>query len=213
MEVKGVIFDCDGVIVDSELIFTQSVVNYLKDKGIEKTIEEVTFLVGQNTDKITSDVIKTFGISDDYDVVKADLSRYFKDIFKFENMKPMDGLVDFLNTLDERGIKKMIASSSGKDYLNEMITSFNFEGRFTYVLSGEDFKRGKPEPDIYIKAIEMMGLDKNNLAVIEDSVNGIKAAKAAGLYTIGYKGSRVKQDTSLADEEVNKFTEISFMKG
>ena len=114
MEVKGVIFDCDGVIVDSELIFTQSVVNYLKDKGIEKTVEEVTFLVGQNMDKITSDVIKTFGISDDYDVVKADLSRYFKDIFKFENMKPMDGLVDFLNTLDERGIKKMIASSSGK---------------------------------------------------------------------------------------------------
>lgn len=213
MEVKGVIFDCDGVIVDSELIFTQSVVNYLKDKGIEKTIEEVTFLVGQNMNKITSDVIKIFGISDDYDVVKADLSRYFKDIFKFENMKPMDGLVDFLNTLDERGIKKMIASSSGKDYLNEMITSFNFEGRFTYVLSGEDFKHGKPEPDIYIKAIEMMGLDKNNLAVIEDSVNGIKAAKAAGLYTIGYKGSRVKQDTSLADEEVNKFTEISFMKG
>ena len=128
--VKGVIFDCDGVIFDSELVFTQSVVNYLKDKGISSAIDDVTFLVGQNMDKITSDVISHFKIEDDREIVRSELNKYFKEIFKFEDMKPMNGLVDFLDKLDERGIKKMIASSSSRNYLNEMITCFNFENRF-----------------------------------------------------------------------------------
>ena len=207
--VKGVIFDCDGVIFDSELVFTQSVVNYLKDKGISSTIDDVTFLVGQNMDKITSDVISHFKIEDDREIVRSDLNKYFKEIFKFEDMKPMKGLVDFLDKLDERGIKKMIASSSSRNYLNEMITCFNLEDRFSYILSGDDFVRGKPEPDIYFAAIEMMGLNKEELIVIEDSVNGIKASKAAGLYTIGFKGSKIWQDTSMADIEVYNFSDIN----
>ena len=71
--IKGVIFDCDGVILDSEVIFCNSVIKYLNDLGITASLEGVSFLVGQNMDKITDDVIKIFKINDDHDTVKRNL--------------------------------------------------------------------------------------------------------------------------------------------
>ena len=170
--IKGVIFDCDGVILDSEIIFCNSVIKYLNDLGINVSLEEVSFLVGQNMDKITDDVIKIFKINNDHGTVKRNL----------------------------------------RDYLESVIKNLKLDKRFSYILSGDDFKCGKPSPDIYLEAIYKMGIDKDELVVIEDSINGIKASKSAGLYTIGFKGSVINQDTSLADCEVNDFSEIELIR-
>ena len=210
--IKGVIFDCDGVILDSEIIFCNSVIKYLNDLGINVSLEEVSFLVGQNMDKITDDVIKIFKINNDHGTVKRNLRDYFNKDFNLNGIKPMNGLVEFLDKLEKMGIKKMVDSSSSRDYLESVIKNLKLDKRFSYILSGDDFKCGKPSPDIYLEAIYKMGIDKDELVVIEDSINGIKASKSAGLYTIGFKGSVINQDTSLADCEVNDFSEIELIR-
>ena len=102
-----------------------------------------------------------------------------------------------------------VASSSSNEYLKNVLSRFGIYDDFAFVLSGNAFEHSKPDPEIYNIAAEKMGIAKAELLVIEDSVNGIKAAKAAGIYTIGLKKSIVKQDTSEADCEVFSFDEIN----
>ena len=211
-KVKGVIFDFDGVIVDSELLFTQSMVNYLGDKGIKTDIDDVTFLVGKNERRIALDVIEKYGISDSYEKVREDIETYYEKFFNIKELQPFDGLIEFLNNLEARGIKKVIASSSNRDYLNNLLEALKIGDQFECVLSGQDFENGKPAPDIYLAAIKEINLPKENIVVIEDSLNGIKAAKAADLYTIGFKASKIIQDTSLADVEVSSYAEMELLE-
>ena len=76
------------------------------------------------------------------------------------------------------------------------------------MISGDLLKHSKPDPEIYNLVTKKMGLDKKELMIIEDSVNGIRAGKASGIFTVGFKGSRIIQDTSMADREVYSFREI-----
>lgn len=105
-----------------------------------------------------------------------------------------------------------IVSSSTQSYLRHILELFEIQDYFDFVLSGDMAERSKPFPDIYLKAAEKTGLLKNELFVIEDSTAGIAAAKAAGIYVVGYKGSKIIQDTSQADEEVFSFKEIDLIR-
>ncbi len=91
-----------------------------------------------------------------------------------------------------------------------MLERLGISEYFDEIVSGEMVEHSKPAPDIYLKAAECVGLPTDSLIVIEDSVNGIRAGKNARIYTVGYKGSVVEQDTHEADVEVRDFMEITF---
>ena len=80
---------------------------------------------------------------------------------------------------------------------------------FRFILSGEDFVHSKPDPEIYNKAAELLGLEKEGLMIIEDSLHGVMAGKASGIFTVAYKGAKFKQDTPLADLEICDFKELN----
>lgn len=208
---KGIIFDFDGVILDSEAIYLKSVCNYLLNEyGINTSIDEVKYIVGQSMNDIATCLKNKFAINETNESIIKKSLKYYDHLFIIDNLKPMFGVVEFIENCYKKGIIMSIASSSDYDYLFNIINHFKLNDYFKFILSGEDFIHSKPDPEIYNVAAKKMNLNKDELVIIEDSVSGIKAGKASGIYTIGFKGSIIEQDTSFADEEVYAFSEIKF---
>ena len=106
-----------------------------------------------------------------------------------------------------------MASSSSKVTIEKIFNRFKLHPYFTHIVSGEDFPKSKPHPAIFEYAAKVSGTSLDRCVVIEDSTNGIKAAKAAGIYCIGYDSVHSKlQDYSLADTIISDFNELSYNK-
>lgn len=206
--VRGIIFDFDGVIVDSEVFYLQSLVAYLKTMDIEASVEDVKHVLGQNMNDIADCIITQYGLKIGPEKMIKDSTAVFNDMLKEHVFEPMKGLIPFLERCRDKDVKMAIASSSDYAYLYKIMDQTDIRDFFSLVLSGEDFVHSKPDPEIYNVAQSRLGIAKDELLIIEDSVNGIRAGKASGIRTIGFKGSVVEQDTSQADEEVNDFSEI-----
>lgn len=206
--IKGIIFDFDGVVTDSEPPYIEALVSFIQSLGINVTFEELQHVVGQNILAIGTELVDTYHL----DISPEEFNRRSMSIYAentdIRDFKPMEGLYDFLDRCKEKGIRMCVASSSDYDYLYTIMDSLRIRGYFEWVLSGHGLSKGKPDPLIYNMAAEKMGIDKKDLMIIEDSPNGIRAGIASGIYTVGFKGSRVIQDTSTADREVFSFNEI-----
>ena len=100
----------------------------------------------------------------------------------------MPGLLELLAALEKAEIPKAIATSSGRDLLDEVFGRFDLRCRFQFILTAEDITRGKPHPEIYLAAAERFGRDPQHTLVLEDSQNGCRAAAAAGALTVAVPG-------------------------
>ena len=207
-KVKGIIFDFDGVITDSEPFYLESVKTYLKGKGVESKINDLAFLLGQTIEDIACLLKSNYDLYDDVKTIMQESTKVYDETVKYDNYTPMVGLIDFLKKVKTKNIRMAIASSSGMDYLVTLCNQFEIKDYFDFIITGEDFERSKPDPEIYNVAAKKLGIDKKGLIIIEDSVAGITAGNAAGIYTIGLKSSKIVQDTSLAKKEVYSFDEI-----
>lgn len=207
--IKGLIFDCDGVLSDTEPKFEQGMLDHLHALGIQAEPEDLDGFNGMTLQRSCEEVIKRFAIQgmsvEQYlQEERACYDRYFQDEF----MQPMPGLIEFLDYLAQRGVRLGVATSSDTAYIQRLLKLFGIEDRFYAVVAGDQVKCGKPDPDIYLKAAALMEMPVEELAAIEDSFNGITAAKKAGLWTIGFKASAIIQNTSEADLEVSSFQEL-----
>jgi len=107
----------------------------------------------------------------------------------------------------------LLASSASNRKIEKVFTRFELHHYFDHKISGEDFEESKPNPAIFLEAVNRSGFSKDECIVIEDSTNGIKAAKAAGIYCIGYNsGQTMGQDTSLADMVITDFSQLNYDK-
>ena len=125
----------------------------------------------------------------------------------------LDGVEDLIKDLHANGIQLVLGSSSAKVTINRIFNRFNLHQYFAHIVSGEDFPKSKPHPAIFQHAAHLAQTPVENCVVIEDSTNGILAAKAAGIYCIGYDSFHSKvQDYSMADQVIRHFNELSFEK-
>jgi HAD superfamily hydrolase (TIGR01509 family) len=107
----------------------------------------------------------------------------------------------------------ILASSSARVTIERIFKRFGLHRYFSHIVSGEDFPKSKPDPAIFNEAVRLSGQAKENCIVIEDSTNGVKAAKAAGIFTVGYVSANSKlQDLSQADLVIRHFSELDFQK-
>lgn len=206
---RAVLFDMDGVIVDSEVIYHRSLEAYLQQLGIRISKEEMTQFAGMTIQKITDCLISRFCL----DLSKEELMEGQKKVYIefFENEKKlevMDGLYDFLKELRMDGFLTGLASSSSPEAVKMVIERFGLYDYFNEIVSGEMVAASKPEPDIFLYTAEKIGVPAENCIVIEDSVNGIQAGKAAGMIVVGYKGSSLEQDTTSADYQLKSYRDI-----
>lgn len=205
---KGVIFDCDGVLVDTEGLFSSASNDHLKDLGIEQTEIEQSFS-GVRLYEYSEYIVKKYFLNMSVEKFMLDEQQYYKNYFTDSALIPMPGLINFIIGLKKAGMKLAIASSSSKAYVEHMIKLFNIERYFDVVVCGDEVLKSKPDPDIYLKTIAKMGMSNSELIAIEDSKAGITSAKTAGLYVIAYKGSKIIQDTRLADFEINDYSAVN----
>jgi len=211
--IKGIIFDCDGVLLDSEPLFTKAMDIMVEAYGLDLDLSLLPDANGTTVEYFCRIVLDLFP---QIDVPLEKLVRdyyYYSDLLLMsDDLKPMEGIRDFCKYQYEMGMQLSIASSSPAYYVRHKLKLFQIDRYFDHIVTADDITHSKPHPEIYQKAIERSGLSKNQLIVIEDAPNGIASAKAAGLYVVGFKGAKILQDTSQEDEEVYRFTDIQILK-
>jgi len=207
---KALIFDMDGVLIDSEPLHKQIEQDILIELGIHVSLEE-HFKFASMGKEMWNFMEKRYGFNrkttaDELHKEKA--KRYLKALTS-KPILPIDGLKELAQHATSRGLKLAVASSSSIKNITLVLDAIGLTSYFTLIVSGEQVPRNKPFPDIYIKTAELLNLDPSECLVVEDSANGMKSAKAAGMYCFGFRNlSSGNQDISSADRIVNSLSEI-----
>ncbi len=135
----------------------------------------------------------------------------FNDAFDTKaDLELLEGVRTLIEDLHQNGIQLILASSASKVTIDRVFTRFGLHDFFTHIVSGEDFPKSKPHPAIFEHAASLSIAPKENCIVIEDSTNGVKAAKSAGIYCVGYISEHSKdQHLDEADLVINHFKELT----
>ena len=204
----------DGVIVDTEPVHHHAYNQHFEQLNIEVNAEMYASFTGNSTKNIFERLKIQFNLDEDVANLVETKRNLFNDAFdNKEDLYLLDGVEDLIKDLYDNGMQLVLASSSATVTINRVFNRFRLHKYFTHIVSGEDFPKSKPHPAIFLKAAELANTPVENCIVIEDSTNGIMAAKAAGIYCIGYDSFHSKlQDYSLADVVITDFKELSYRK-
>ena len=210
--IQTVIFDMDGVIIDSEPVHHYAYNQLFKQLGIEISPELYASFTGNSTKNIFERLKVIYNLEDDVDTLVNAKRDLFNSAFDSkEDLYLLDGVENLIHDLHQNGMQMVLASSSAKVTIERIFKRFDLNQYFTHKVSGEDFPKSKPHPAIFEQAAFLAQTPRENCIVIEDSTNGIIAANAAGIYCIGYNSVHSKlQDLSSANQVIQHFDELSF---
>lgn len=184
MMIKAIIFDMDGLMIDSEnatyRVFKKVLANY----GYNMTKDFYVTLLGNTRPTVTKKYKQEFGedfdvdkyIKEGYDVLEAE--------FISEGIPVKKGLVNLLKYLKDNNYKTIVASSSIKARVQNVIETLNIDQYFDDIICGDDVQNGKPDPEIFLKACDKLGIDVSEAIVLEDSEAGIEASYKANIKVI-----------------------------
>ncbi|MNH88546.1 2-deoxyglucose-6-phosphate phosphatase [compost metagenome] len=206
---EAFIFDMDGVIIDSEPLHFEVDIDTMKYYGAEITQKELEKYVGMTNPEMWGIIKQDYSLPHSVeDILKYQLESKIKAL-RAAPMEPIQGIKNFIEELKQHRIPVGIASSSPPEFIKEVLLKFGIADEFRCVVSGEEVAKGKPAPDVYLKAAELLGAEPGHCMVLEDSAHGIAAAKAAGMKCIGYiNANSGNQDLSRADLIVNRVQDI-----
>ena len=209
--VQTVIFDMDGVIVDTEPLHHYAYQRHFKSLNISVSDELYATFTGNSTRNVFQKLKDQFCLIEDVEDLILTKRNLFNEAFDTkENLYLIDGVEDLIKDIYNSGMQLIVASSSSKQTINKVFTRFNLHQYFSHIVSGEDFPSSKPHPAIFLHAASLANHPKENCIVIEDSENGIKAAVDAKIFCIGYNSINSKgQDLSLSNIIINDFSEIN----
>lgn len=211
---KAVLFDMDGVIIDSEPLHHKAYYGMFKEVGIEVSNTLYESFTGQATLHVCSQLVEEFELSQKPKELVTIKRRIFKELFFSDpDLGLIEGVLDLIKDYHKNGLTLILASSASMLTINNVFSRFELDQYFKAKLSGADLIASKPHPEIFLKAAEASSYATSECMVIEDSTNGIKAAHAAGIFCIAYKSEHSKnQKYALADKVIADFDEISFQK-
>lgn len=199
--IKGIIFDMDGVIVDSEPIYREFEYKFFKNLGADVTVEYFEKYAGCSLNTTIENTCKEFNI----DIIPMEsiyksYSAGTELIYSNPRLKLCEGIVDWFEYFRKNNYPMIVASSTHKEKVGICLKRFDIKEFFINYIGGDEVKNAKPDPEIFLKACDELNLKPSECMVIEDAFHGIKAAKEAGCFTIGYlnKGHN-PQDLSQAD--------------
>lgn len=193
---KGAIFDMDGLLFDSESIYQRAWIATVKFYGKDRVTELLREVSG-SSEKNCRRAIHEFYPDVDVDAFFNKVIEIAVQIFK-DGVEMMPGVVEILEYFKEHGVKMAVASSSSVEVITANVTRADIRKYFDVLISGDEVENGKPAPDIFLKAAEIINIPPNECYVFEDSYNGIRGAYAAGCAAI------MIPDTMPPTEEMKK---------
>ena len=207
----AVIFDLDGTLVDSMWMWTDIDIEYLDRFGIgfEKQIQRE--IEGLSVYETAIHFKNKFGISDPIEVMMQDWLEM--SVERYRNEVRLKSYVSgFLTLVSEHGIPMGIASSNSRQALTACLEANSVADRFGVIVTSDEVKKGKPNPDVYLEAARRLGVDPKRCIAFEDIPAGIAAAKAAGMFVVGvydkYSEDLTEQKKAMADLYIEDFGEM-----
>ena len=209
-KLKAVIFDLDGVIIDSEPIHHKVLNEILKDYSVVIEDEEYNTFIGTSNASLWKKIIDKYNLKLEVeDMCLLTLKNNFE-YLKNNDVQPINGVINLLAQLKNNNILIGLASSSPLDSIELILSIFNIRTYFEVVVSGESVAKSKPSPEIFLKTAKLLGVKPKNCVVIEDSKNGVTAAKSATMKCIGFKNKNSgNQDISKADKIIACMTDAT----
>lgn len=208
---KCIIFDMDGVLINSEPLHFKFESMLFKSLGITVSKEQHETFVGTTSKTMWTIIKKTHNLP--FTVSELILKGHSGFLIFLESQKSLhliQGIIELLDRLTDAGYILALASSSPHKLINYILIKCKIDEYFTVRISGDDVNNGKPDPEIFIKTSEATGIKPENCLVIEDSANGIDAAVKAGMKCVGYRNpGSGNQDLRAADLILNSFNELT----
>ena len=215
MIIKAIIFDMDGVLVDSVESNFKSFNMVLKKYNVKLNLNESQKYIGRALSNQIEMWKKDFNIKEEIDP-----QEFSKEAFQYQmklirdELKPDEDILNLINSSKDKGIKIAVATSSTKFRAEEILKLLNIYDKLDAFVTKEDVSRHKPAPDTFLKASSLLNINPKNCVVIEDATNGIEAANLAEMFSIAKLTKyHTKEDfESIADYIFEDFSEITIEK-
>jgi beta-phosphoglucomutase len=197
--IKGVLFDMDGVLVDSEEYICQAGIEMFREKGVAVAAEDFRPFTGMGEDRYLGGVAEKYGIPFDTDRDKARTYDIYKEIVH-GRLNALPGVFDFIEKCRKLGLRMAVASSADETKVMTNLEEIGLApSLFDVVINGQQVERKKPFPDIFLKASAHINISPLQCLVVEDAVSGVKAAKGAGCRCLALTTSFTASELSAAD--------------
>lgn len=210
MTTIALIFDMDGVLVDNLQYHVEAWLAYCRKHDIPLTREEFfEHLNGKNARDTFEYFYKKPIDTKVADELNEEKEILYREIYK-DHIKPAEGLITLLKDLKSKGVKLAVGTSAAKNNIDFTLDNTGIREYFDEIIDSSMVKKGKPFPDIYLKAAEKLGVPPTHCVVAEDALMGIQAGLSAGMKVIGVTTSHTAQELSHTDLQVQDFREVTY---
>ena len=208
---KALIFDMDGVIIDSEPGSMEQILAFVRSKRPEVTRKELYQIVGRTSRDVWTRIAGVIGWDKDWLATRTEYREVWQPahphtVNYHEIFRP--AALDILKWAREKGMRTAVASSTAYEKVKTILTQVGVAPYLDVIVSGEQFKESKPNPEIYLKTAQLLEALPKECIAIEDSTVGITAAHRAGVKVIALRDDRFDFDRSLADGEIGALEEF-----
>ena len=197
--IEAVLFDMDGVLVDSEVYIRQAAIKMFSEKGYQVSDADFMPFTGMGENRYLGGVAEKHQIPFDLEKDKRRTYEIYAQLVKGK-LDPLDGVKDFIHNCIYRNLKLAVASSADPVKVHINLDEIGLErSLFQAIVTGLDIEHKKPAPDIFIKAAELLGVNPERCLVVEDAISGVQAGKSAGAKVLALKTSFTSEELAAAD--------------
>lgn len=207
--IKAVIFDMDGVLVDNRDVHIESFSTWCQSRNMNVDKNELVSYFGMGNDEIFPLVLKRDDLTEqDINQFSQEKEAIYRDMIASE-IKPLDGLVNLLETLKNKGVKIALGSSGVRENVDFVLEKCNITKYFDAISDGSMAKKAKPDPEVFNTAAKLLGLPNNECVVCEDSFAGVEAARKAGMKVVVLATTFEREQHNDFDILIDDFTQIT----
>ena len=206
-KLEAVLFDMDGVIIDSEPLWTEAERQLLARRELRYSPELKALLMGRESREAVGLLMEHYNLKERLEDVIEERQQLIAGLFR-DSLQPIPHVVRLIQAIVDWGFKTALVSSSPKSLVALVLEKLTISELFDLIMSGDQVARGKPAPDIYLTAARELCVAAENCLVVEDAPNGVAAAKAAGMCCLAISTSVSRAELAAADRVVSSFREV-----
>ena len=197
--IRAVLFDMDGVLVDSESFICRAAVAMFSELGVKVVEKDFVPFIGTGENRYIGGVAELYGINIDIGKAKSRTYEIYSQLVR-GNLTPLPGATDFIGRCRNHGLKISLATSTDRVKMEINLREIGLDAKsFDSIITGADVVNKKPFPEIYLKAADSLNIPAESCLVVEDAVNGVEAGKRAGCRCLAVTNTFSVQDLKAAD--------------